>query len=144
MKWRKAGIGIAVILIAMIGCMIIRSVVGWKPYKNIDPSDLNSFFVLFGVNIAEDAEWWNTGSYSEAVKMVLKDTRVYPYFGEYDSRNESVMYFVYAHRTDKKSLNRIGVTLDPEPILTIGAKAYRIDREKAERLKNIWELTRGE
>ena len=41
--------------------------------------------------------------------------------------------------TENNDLYRIGVTLNPEPIMTIEGKEYRIEREIAERYRDLWE-----
>ena len=144
MKRKVWWIGASVILTVFIGFFAVRSIVGWKPFKDVERGDLR-YFWMYGVSMGENPKRWAMGTVSvDAVLMVLKDTKVVPYFGEYDPSDESMVYFVYSDREEKLELNRIGVTLDPKPILTIGAKAYRIDQEKAERLIHIWGLITGQ
>lgn len=143
MKRKVWRVCVAVILVMIVGFFSVRSLVGWKPFKDVEQGDLR-YFWMQGTYVGENARWWNVNYvYSNAVLEVLKDTKVVPYFGRYDPGDESMMYFIYSDREDKLTFNRIGVTLDPKPILTIGAKAYRIDQEKAERLKSIWEMSRN-
>ena len=144
MKRKVWRVCVVVILVAIVGFFSVRSLVGWKPFKDVE-QDYLSYFWMHATNMGEESRYWNVDPVSQdAVLMILKDTKVVPYFGKYDPGDESMMYFIYSDREDKLTLNRIGVTLAPKPILTIGAKAYRIDQEKAVRLIHIWGLITGQ
>jgi len=49
-----------------------------------------------------------------------------------------MMYFVYQKDGEEMTYHRIGVTCDPNPIIDIDGKLYRLNQESAETYQDFW------
>ncbi|MBQ8815168.1 MAG: hypothetical protein IJZ85_11825 [Lachnospiraceae bacterium] len=138
-KKRKFLVILAVFLCMIVGSLCaygIRSIVGWRPFKNFEYADLHQYSLVMQIDLKEmKREYVQKTNMYHFVKL-LNEIRVTPYDGEYDPW--SMMYLVYQEDKDPWTYHRIGVTLDPVPIIDIGGNVYRIDRETAEKYQDFW------
>lgn len=144
MKKKAVCWGVALVLVGIIGFFFARSVVGWRALKHLNTENVYSGSV-FWVTLEDGGDFWGTASKVVQIERLfnhLSETRVVPYGGEYDPFDESMMYFVFKYKDEPHKINRIGVTVDPVPLLTFGGEVYRISEEMAEEYRDIWENCR--
>ena len=138
MKKKAITMGLILSLMAILAILSICSTVGWRPFKNFEEKDFHSYSYIYAINIEEmkrEKVDWNNKYH--LVKM-MNELRVNdPYEGEYDPL--SMMYLVYQLEGAVLTYHRIGVTYDPEPIIDIDGKVYRIDKASADRYRDFWE-----
>ena len=128
------------LLLVLLVCVVfgVRALVGWKPFEQLEVGDMNEY-PLTRVTLGENAGMRYTDPmYTTVFVKLLNEMKVRPYYGWYDPFDESVMYTLYRYNGEECTLNRIGVTLDPKPLVIIGGKAYRISEEIAERYQMFW------
>ena len=136
----KKKVLVGVFLLVMLVCVVfgVRSLVSWKPFEQLEVSEVNEY-PLTRVTLGDRAGMRYTDPmYTTAFVKLLNEMKVRPYYGWYDPFDESVMYTLYRYNGEEYTLNRIGVTLDPKPLVIVGGKAYRISEEIAERYQMFW------
>lgn len=139
MKKKVIGIGIVLILTAILVFSVIRCTVGWKPFKYMKFDVLTPYSAVMHIDLVEMKRENVPAMYF--VKM-LKEMQVTPYEGDYDPW--SMTYFVYRESGTPLKFMRIGFALEPEPIIEIEGKVYRINRKSAEIYRNFWDAYNGE
>jgi len=138
MKKKTIKIGLILSLVVIFVFLSIRSTVGWRPFKNFEEKDFNAYSYIYAINMEEmkrEKVDWNNKYH--LVKMMNKLRVTAPYEGEYDPK--SMMYLVYQLEGAVLTYHRIGVTYDPEPIIALDGKVYRIDKVSADMYRDFWE-----
>ena len=137
MKKKLVRIGIALILAAVVVFFGVRSIVGWRPFENFKYDDLNPYSLIVQIDLDEmRREYVQMTNMYHFIKL-LNGMRVTPYDGEYDPW--SMKYFVYRENNEGATYSRIGVALNPIPLVDINGKVYHLDRKSAERYMDFWE-----
>ena len=131
--------GILGVLAAGIVFFMVRSIIGWRPYKNFVAEDI-AFGGLYHITMEEKTEYREIlRAHHSRFAEIMNDMKVVPYRGEYDPFDNSTMFFVYKLVDQPQTAHRVGVTFDPEPLLSIGGNVYRISEEMAEAYRDLWE-----
>ena len=126
------------VLVAGTVFFMVRSTVGWRPYKNFVTEDI-AFGGLYRITMDEKTECCEIlRTYHSRFAEIMNDMKVVPYRGEYDPFDNPTMFFVYKLVDHPQTAHRVGVTFDPEPLLSIGGNVYRISEEMAEAYRELW------
>ena len=122
MKKKVTLIVIALVLVAILGFFGIRSVVGWRPYKQLAYEDMIPYVWTGHIDLESMTRESIPTAYFISMLSEIRVTT--PYDGEYDPW--SMEYFVWWEYGENRGYNRVGFALDPEPIIDIGGEIYRM------------------
>ena len=128
MKKKVIGFGIALILVAIIVFGGIRSVIGWRPFKNVSYDDMQPYSRVAYIDLENMKRESVPTAYF--ISMLNEISVTTPYDGEYDPW--SMDHFVCWEYGDRWEYNRVAFALEPEPIIDIGGKIYRMTKGTAE------------
>ena len=135
---KKVLVWVLLFVILVVGAFGIRSLVGSRPFKQLEVSEVD-YYPLIRVSLGENAGMrYIDPIYTSPFVKMLNEMRVRPYYGRYDPFDDSVMYVLYRYTGEEYTLNRVGVTFEPKPLLIIGGKAYRISEEMATSYQRFW------
>ena len=125
------------LLAVIFAGMILPSFIGWRPFKDYDYFEIDKYISLDRVDtvLLERNAVERTKTFYFV--NLLRETKVYAHNAEYDPA--AMMYFVYTTSDHYYQYHRIGVALDPKPIIDIDGKVFRIKQEIAEKYQYFWE-----